>query len=372
MGAVAVAEAGGLKPSAGHVRPKLVFVFTLLIYLSVGPCLAIPRTASTPFEMTIVPFIGNYGKTAQFTYSFVFFGIALYMALNPEKLSDRLGKVLCPILLYLVSIIFIRSFFAGTFQHGTSIEPCTSHSLIQGFLDGYQTMDTITALNLGIIIALNIQSKGIHDSKTTVSSTTKTGLIAGFYLTLAYCALLHVGGLAGDINGYHSNSARTLMQFVEYLFKNTGVIILGAAFSIACLNTCIGLIYCYSEYFCEIIPQISYRKWAFLFVGLGTITSDIGLDMILQVSVPVLDFLYPLPIVLIVLVFLHPWIHKYTYVYQITMLLIGTGSILGLLPSLELNYQRSHSVPLYNQSLGWIIFSAVGLCLNIYVSTQKE
>ena len=243
------------------------------------------------------------------------------MALNPEKLSDRLGKVLCPILLCLISIIFIGSFFAGTFQYGTSIEPYTSHSLIQGFLDGYQTMDTIAALNFGIIIALNIQSKGIHDSKTIVSSTMKAGLIAGFCLTLVYCALLHIGGLAGNINGYHSNGAQTLMQFVEYLFKNTGVIILGATFFIACLNTCIGLICCCSEYFYEIIPQISYKKWAFLFAGLSMIISNIGLDMILQVSVPVLNFLYPLSIVLIVLAFLHPWIHKYTYVYQITMLL---------------------------------------------------
>ena len=372
LGVIAVAKAGGLKPLAGRVHPKFAFVFTLLIYLSIGPCLAIPRTASTSFEMTIVPFIGNYGKIAQFIYSFVFFGIALYMALNPEKLSDRLGKVLCPILLCLISIIFIGSFFAGTFQYGTSIEPYTSHSLIQGFLDGYQTMDTIAALNFGIIIALNIQSKGIHDSKTIVSSTMKAGLIAGFCLTLVYCALLHIGGLAGNINGYHSNGAQTLMQFVEYLFKNTGVIILGATFFIACLNTCIGLICCCSEYFYEIIPQISYKKWAFLFAGLSMIISNIGLDMILQVSVPVLNFLYPLSIVLIVLAFLHPWIHKYTYVYQITMLLTGIGSILGLLPSLGLNYQWLHSIPLYNQSLGWIIFFFFCLCLSICVNTQKE
>ena len=68
-------------------------------------------------------------------------------------------------------------------------------------------MDTIAALNFGIIIALNIQSKGIHDSKTIVSSTMKAGLIAGFCLTLVYCALLHIGGLAGNINSYHSNGA---------------------------------------------------------------------------------------------------------------------------------------------------------------------
>ena len=47
LGVIAVAKAGGLKPLAGRVHPKFAFVFTLLIYLSIGPCLAIPRTAST-------------------------------------------------------------------------------------------------------------------------------------------------------------------------------------------------------------------------------------------------------------------------------------------------------------------------------------
>lgn len=30
---------------------------------------------------------------------------------------------------------------------------------VQGFLDGYQTMDTLAALNFGMIVALNIQAK---------------------------------------------------------------------------------------------------------------------------------------------------------------------------------------------------------------------
>lgn len=372
LGVIAVAKSGGLKALAGRVHPQFAFIFTLLIYLSIGPCLAIPRTASTSFEMAVVPFIGDYGSIAQIIYSCVFFSIALYMALNPEKLSDRLGKVLCPILLCLIGIIFVGSFFAGTFQYGASVEPYTSQAFVQGFLDGYQTMDTIAALNFGIIIALNIQSKGIKDSKTIVSSTMKAGVIAGICLTLVYCALLHIGGLAGYINGYHLNGAQTLMQFVRYLFQNTGVIILGATFFIACLNTCIGLICCCSEYFCEIVPQISYKKWAFLFAFISMVISNIGLDMILKVSIPVLHFLYPLSIVLIVLAFIHQWIEKYSYVYQMTMLLTAIGSILGLLPGLGLDYQWLHYIPLFDQSLGWIVFTVLGFLLGIVFSKKEN
>lgn len=45
-GVVAVARAGGLDKLAGRVHPVFAMVFTILVYLSIGPCLAIPRTAS--------------------------------------------------------------------------------------------------------------------------------------------------------------------------------------------------------------------------------------------------------------------------------------------------------------------------------------
>ena len=55
LGVAAVALSGGLPSLAKKVHPVFAFVFTLLIYLSIGPCLAIPRTASTSFEMTVLP-----------------------------------------------------------------------------------------------------------------------------------------------------------------------------------------------------------------------------------------------------------------------------------------------------------------------------
>lgn len=251
LGVVAVAKAGGLKALAGRVHPLFAFIFTLLIYLSIGPCLAIPRTASTSFEMAIVPFIGNNGIWIQVMYSLLFFGIALFMALQPEKLTDRLGKILCPILLVLILIIFIGSFFAETSHYGDAIGVYNEIPLIQGFLDGYQTMDTIAALNFGMIIALNIQNKGIKDKRQIVSTTIKAGIIAGICLTIVYSILLHIGAMSGGMLGLHQNGAQTLNQFVSHLFGNVGMMILGAIFFIACLNTCIGLICCCSEYFLE-------------------------------------------------------------------------------------------------------------------------
>ena len=57
LGVAAVAKSGGLDVLARRVHPVFASIFTLLIYVSIGPGLAIPRTASTSFEMAVLPFI---------------------------------------------------------------------------------------------------------------------------------------------------------------------------------------------------------------------------------------------------------------------------------------------------------------------------
>ena len=88
-GVVAVARAGGFDQLASRVHPKFSLVFTILVYLSIGPCLAIPRTASTSFEM-LAPLVGG-GRGLQLGYSIVFFAAAFLVALHPEELTDRRG-----------------------------------------------------------------------------------------------------------------------------------------------------------------------------------------------------------------------------------------------------------------------------------------
>ena len=103
-GVAAVARAGGLPALAGRVHPRFAQVFAVLVYLSIGPCLAIPRTASTSFEM-LTPLVGR-STPGQFLYSLVFFAAAYFVALKPEKLTQRLGRILCPALLVLIVVLF--------------------------------------------------------------------------------------------------------------------------------------------------------------------------------------------------------------------------------------------------------------------------
>lgn len=51
-----------------------------------------------------------------------------------------------------------------------------------GFLEGYQTMDTIAALNFGIIIALKYKNHGVREDSQVVRTTIHSlGMIMSSY-----------------------------------------------------------------------------------------------------------------------------------------------------------------------------------------------
>lgn len=371
LGVAAVAEAGGLTALGSRVHPRFAFVFTLLIYLSIGPCLAIPRTASTSFEMAVKPFV-NAGAGAQLLYSLVFFGIAFLVALKPDRLTQRLGKILTPCLLLLIVILFAGCLIHPTGDYGAPAGQYASRPFSKGFLDGYQTMDTIAALNFGLIIALNIKALGVKQDSGVVKETIKAGAIAGVIMLLVYAALAHIGAMAGQGLGRMENGAGTLTALAQYLFGNTGMILLGVIFFIACLNTCIGLLSCCSNYFCTILPRPGYVGWVAIFAIASMIVSNAGLNKILEISVPVLNAIYPVAIVLIVLALIHRAIRRFPYVYQCTVLFVGLTSVLSSLTESGLQIPVLspfiQALPFFSVGLEWLIPAVAGVAAGILLS----
>ncbi|OOV60797.1 branched-chain amino acid transport system II carrier protein, partial [Clostridium botulinum] len=82
LGVIAVAKSGGLHELSKKVHGTFAIIFTVLIYLSIGPCLGIPRAGSLPFEMAVAPFLpkGIISNTlALFLYTLVFFLVAYWL-----------------------------------------------------------------------------------------------------------------------------------------------------------------------------------------------------------------------------------------------------------------------------------------------------
>ena len=263
-GVAAVARAGGLPVLAGRVHPRFAQVFAVLVYLSIGPCLAIPRTASTSFEM-LTPLVGRSGL-GQFLYSLVFFTAAYFVALRPEKLTQRLGRILCPTLLVLIVVLFagciLRPAASG---YGVPTAAYAALPAAQGILAGYQTMDALAGLNFGAVIALNIQALGVTEPREGERGTIRAGFLAAGLFAVVYAMLTHIGGIAGAAFPGCETGAETLTLLANALFGRVGQVLLAAIFIIACFNTCVGLISGVSEYFHQLWPKVPYTGWAAFF-----------------------------------------------------------------------------------------------------------
>ncbi len=389
LGVMAVAESGGLKTLAGRVHPVFAFVFTLLIYVSIGPALAIPRTAGTSFEMVLRPVLDANGlldakiagfgmlDAAQALYAVLFFALAAWVAMTPEKLTQRLGKFLSPALITLIGALFIGVLLSPLGLYGEAQSAYSTGAFARGFIEGYQTMDTIAALNFGIIIAMNIRAMGVTSEKAVISETVKAGAIAALVFCVIYGALAHIGAEAGGAFAGMENGAQTLTHAAGAVFGPAGPVLMGLIFFIACLNTCVGLLSCCSDYFRTIIPGPGYRGWVVIFAVISAVVANAGLTTILKFSIPVLVAIYPAAIVLIVLSLLtlgFDAVRHRPAVYPVTVAVTGVVSVAsalascGLLPEALASAQQS--LPLADVGLEWIIPAAAAFVLAMF--TKKR
>ena len=375
LGVVAVARSGGLAALGNRVHPLFSRVFTILAYLSIGPCLAIPRTASTSFEMAVPPFAGPDAPLGllQLLYSLVFFAAALWVALRPEKLTDRLGKVMCPILILLIVVTFVGCLVNPLEGYGPPQDAAyAANPVAKGFLDGYQTMDTIAALVFGIIISLNIRAMGMEREEDVVKSTVRAGWIAGAMLLAVYSMLAHVGALSGGAFPGVANGAVVLTNIVPALFGKTGSLLLAAIFVIACFNVCVGLISSCGEYFSLLWPRLSYRGWAAMFAVVSMAIANAGLDLILRISVPVLGAIYPVAIVLIALSFFQKRLAEHRCAYSVPVAVTGVCSVLFALKDLGVPIPLLDAVPLASIGLGWVIPALLGILVGVLLPERGK
>ena len=377
LGVIAVAKSGGLYLLAKRVHPVFAAVFTVLIYLSIGPGLGIPRAGSLPFEMAVAPYLpeGVSVKLSLFLFTLVFFAIAYWLSLSPAKLVDRMGKVLTPTLLLLILVIFIASIFRPLGGYGEATGEYMTSPFVKGFLEGYLTMDTIAALNFGIVIALAIKSRGVTDDKLVVSNSIKAGVIAGSLLIAIYAVLGHLGATSGGKFGATENGAQTLTNVITYIFGKPGAVLLAVIFTLACLTTCVGLITSCSQYFATLTSKVSYKGFVRILAVLSMGIANMGLTQILSISVPVLNAIYPIAIMLIVLGMMNKLFNGNTIAYRLTILFTGVVSIVDALGQVGIRVgvvtRLFEKLPLYPQGLGWVVPAMLGLILGLILNLVK-
>lgn len=379
LGVIIVSKVGGLHNLASRVHPIFASIFTVLIYVAIGPFLGIPRAGSLAFEMGVAPFLPNHinlGGWVLFVYTLIYFSVALWLSLTPSKLVERFGKVLTPLLLILIFTIFIYSMFKPLGSFGQPSGDYVKFPFFKGFLDGYVTMDTIAALNFGVVISLTLKQMGIKTEKSIVSNSIRAGLIAGCLLTIIY-VILAVLGASKQVNlEATANGATILTNVVLYLFGKPGIILLGLIFSLACLTTSVGLITSCSQYFASLTPKISYKYWVMILSISSMILANMGLTKILIISVPVLTAIYPMAITLIILSLAHDLFKGKSNVYKCSIIFVSIISIIEALKKsgfeVDVITNLLNHLPLYSKGLGWVAPAIIGAIIGFLFTSSKE
>lgn len=375
LGVIVVAKFDGLQPLAAKVNGRFALVFTLMIYLSIGPGLGIPRAASVPFEMAVAPYLpeGSPLALCMLLYSAVFFAVAVWLALNPSKLLNRIGHFLTPTLIALLVLLFTAFLVKGETGVAAPQTLYQQTPFLTGFSDGYQTMDAIAALNFGLVIATTLGTLGLSEKKDVMRHTKLAGLFAGTILTTIYVMLTYMGMQSSGVYAPMENGAQTLRQIVYQVFGGFGAVLLAAIFTLACLTTCVGLINSISQYFSTLFERVSYRAWVLLITVGSFLICNLGLTTILSISVPVLNAVYPVSIVLIVLGLTHRCFESNAFVYPCT---VGGTAVVSVLFALEgagvslggfLGW-----LPFYGAGFGWVSVAVVMFALGLALGAVKE
>lgn len=383
--AIGLSGSNGLRDLASRVHPVFGVIFALALYLTIGPFFAIPRTATVPFVVGFEPFIDpSQAKIWLAVFSFIFFAIVFYFSLNPAKIMDYIGKYLTPAFLIFLFILIAVSLFSPM---GNFVEPVGSYineAFMTGFKEGYNTMDALASLAFGIIVINAIKRTGITDKKEIAKATWKSGIFAMALMMLIYGLIAYMGASSVTAIGTYDNGGQIFAAVADHYFGSYGAILLAIIIVLACLKTSIGLITACSEFFNEVYPKISYKTFVVVLCIVSFTIANFGLTNIITFAIPVLMFLYPLAIVLILLTLAGPLFRNKQLVFATAILFTffisiidGYNALIDSVPAFEIGFLSSIAefykefLPLYSIGLGWIVPALVGAIIGIIIPSKK-
>lgn len=367
----------GYKESLKNIHPAFVVGFLVVIYLTIGPFFAIPRTATTAYEMSVVPFLSENTGVWLLIFSLVYFIIVFLLSIKPGTLVNSIGQVLTPLLLIGILLLIV---LAAVAYFNNPINP-TADSFVDtsafsiGFTEGYLTMDAIAAIAFSVLVLNSIRQLGITNRKDLLIGTIKSALLAAVLLAVIYISLgwlanrVDLGGTAVD----DQNLGTFLLTFMaDDVFGGFGPILLGIIVFLACITTGTGLIVSVSEYFNSLLPKVPYGLWVTVFTLISFGLANQGLDQVIATSVPVLSIIYPIAMTTVVLLILTYFVPSPKLSLQLPVFLVTILSIITVIHRNGwLTMDWLEMLPLFSFSFEWIPFLIVGYIVGYLISMKK-
>lgn len=357
---VACSKGDGTFESIGNrIDRKFILIFTTVLFLAIGPLMAVPRTAATTFELSVNPFLPNVPAIVAIT---VYFAINLFFVLKKSAIVDTIGKFLTPALLILLIVLIVKGIVSPI---GEIVNTNASAVLSTSLIEGYQTMDALGALLFASIVTTSLKDKG-YKGKEMPKMIFKSSLVAAIGLAFVYGGLMYIGAQTSGLVSQEIGKTGLLLLISESVLGKVGPAIIGLAMGLACLSTSIGLVSVGASFFEKISKgKLSYNLNAIVITIISLSVATLGVDKIVALSGPVLNLLYPVSITIIITTLMS----KYLKNMKAVRLGIYTSlvfSLLLLIPGLNLSF-----LPLADLGFGWVLPTVLAIIIGLFVFKEK-
>ena len=192
-----------------------------------------------------------------------------------------------------------------------------------------------------------------------------------------YVAVTIVGTRSHSLTVSCTNGGEAFAVIAEHYLGRAGLVVLALTVILACLKTSIGLVTSCAETFTAMFPNgPKYGFWAICFSIFSLLVTNIGLNAIIAISLPVLMFLFPLAITLILLALLgnlyghdtvvYRWVTGFTLVAALFDFVKALPKAITETPAVSavIGFADSY-LPFFELGLGWICPAAVGLFVGL-------
>lgn len=275
----------------GKIPAFLLIAFLILI---IGPLFAIPRTEAITYH-TLQPFLPQL-LIDPYLFSAAYCGVLFLLTVKDNKVIDIIGRFLSPIKISLFAILIVAGVVGS---HEIMINPHPiSHSIKNGLLDGYSTMDLLAAFFFCTAVYNNIVIKarehGITHDRDFIKIFFKSCLVGAFILAIIYVgfmllALCHAEQLK------NVETAQMIVAISNLVLGRIGSLFVGICVGFACIVTAMALTEVTTTFFHEQVLNKKVPKISCLILTIAIIyaMSIFGFSGIMTIALPILEVLYP-------------------------------------------------------------------------------
>ena len=271
---------------AGNIAKLVLPLFTLSLLGAFG---VIPRCITVAHGG--LEFI--YPSLSLLFFSITFCITCYVICLNEKWMFSILGKVLTPILLLFLSILIVIGVYSSS-PINTDLST-SSTNFLNGFFEGYATMDLFAAFFFSSLIFKQIESiVSETDTKSIIKAALGPSIFGATLLGIVYFGFVYLGShyrhLVHNLPG-----ELALPAIANHLLGTNGALFIAVIIIFSCLTTAVALNSIYATYLCT-FKLIGIKKFKIVLLATTTLSVMVSLldfNGIASILGPMLKISYP-------------------------------------------------------------------------------